>query len=171
VVPTVRRPQILLSSSALVKTLVGSDARRGVDLDIGDSQPAPGPTPLATPQDGLHPTPELPVAQRLLHHIVGSPLERPDPVELSCPDPDQYQGQVGVHLAGDSVGLPDGAGQVEPRDVGEFGIDEGEVGKRAPHQAKRVPGTVGDDHVEAVGGEVVREEGSGCLVFLGEKDG
>ena len=121
----------------------------------------------AAAQDGADAPVQLEVAERLRDDVVGAAVEVADARELVGAAREHDQRHVGVDARRDALGVPHGVEQSErvavdvaDDEVRLAGLDGGERG---------VP-VLGDEHVVAVGGEVVGEEGAGGGVLLGEQD-
>ena len=116
------------------------------------------------------PAAQLGVAERLGHVVVAAAVEPPQAVELAAAAGEDQHRDPRVDPAGDAVRLADGAQEVEARAVGQADVEHDEVGVLRLEQAAGVPGAVGDEQLEAVGGEVVGQEGAGGVVVLDEED-
>jgi hypothetical protein len=58
------------------------------------------------------------------------------------------------------------ADQIEPRRIGQIYIDQRQVWIACLEVADSVTDAVGNEHVEAIGGEMVGEEGARGIVFF-----
>ena len=194
VLPSVRKPQIVRSSSSLVKTRVGSDgqraherelllrqldrrapqahhARRRVDLELADAQPPGPPAHVGAAQQRLHPRAQLGVAERLADVVVAAALEAAQAVELARAPAEHDQRHRRVDAAGHAVGGAHAAHDVQARAVGQPEVDERDVGELGLQQPQPVARAVGHEQLVAVGGQVVGQEGARRRVVLDEQDG